>query len=448
MIHREQARRGQTLILMTVFIGFLFAVSALAFDLGFAMLVRAKLVSAVDAATMSAIRFVPQGASAMSAAAQRTFEANLPSGQFLLTNATISAPAMTTSNGSVEVRVAGSVDVPLFFARIFGRDSLTIRTATVTARRDRNVMLVLDYSGSVQPVLGDIKVAAKAFVNSFSDTFDQVGLVIFSTSGRIQVAPQKPFKANLNTQIDAITDQFLTNHTSGLYWAHRALLELPDPIKGLKSNEIVLFTDGEANWFPGQFNVSTAGGCPTSPVSGVIGWRAGGSHYSKVLSLEAPSNFGRPPVTPDCNSWPDGASYLQSIQPIWFPPPASTGTPIFPAGVSLAGFKNGTPDFGSGAVTKAERIQIAKNSADNIARLIRRDAGLSPRIHTIGYQGNEPVRVDVLERIANCDGCPNVDAADAADSSQMKGRFVTATNSAQLLTAFLDVAGFIGRIVQ
>jgi hypothetical protein len=51
---------------------------------------------------------------------------------------------------------------------------MIVAARSTSARRDRNVILVLDYSGSVQPVLGD----------SFSDTSDQVGLVIFSTAGR------------------------------------------------------------------------------------------------------------------------------------------------------------------------------------------------------------------------------------------------------------------------
>jgi hypothetical protein len=73
---------------------------------------------------------------------------------------------------------------------------------------------------------------------------------------------------------------------------------------------------------------------------------------------------------------------------------------------------------------------------------------LNIRIHTIGYEGNDPLQYDVLERLANCDGCTQVDPSDAAGVTQSKGRFVAALNQDDLLSAFLDVAGFIGRITQ
>lgn len=450
MRRAQNTRQGQTIVLMSLFIGFLFAMSSLAFDLGFVMLVRAKLVSAVDAATMSAIRFVPQGTGAMQAAAQRTFEANLPVGQFLLTNPTLNAPTLTTTNGAVQVEISGSVDAPLFFARMFGKDSLTLAARTVTARRDRNIILILDYSGSVDPVLSDIKNAAVTFVNSFSDSYDAVGLAAFSTSGRIVYQPQKNFSGTLPGIINGMQSQRYTNKAAGLYWAYRALLELNDPIKDLKNNEIVFFTDGRANWFPAQFDVSTAGGCPSSPVTGVLGINDGSvsAYRNRVLSMEASSTWDQvPPLTPDCNSWPWGTNYITAIRPTWYPDDTSTGVSIFPGGVSLSGYWAGSPALGPNP-TNNQRRQIAKNVLDNLARLIRKDTTLNPRVHAIGYSGTGGTDVDVLERVANCDGCSFVDAADANDADQAKGRFVLASSSDELLTAFLDVAGFIGRIIQ
>ena len=62
--------------------------------------------------------------------------------------------------------------------------------------------------------------------------------------------------------------------------------------------------------------------------------------------------------------------------------------------------------------------------------------------------GTDPLQYDVLERLANCEGCTRVDPNDAADATQSKGRFVAALNQDELLSAFLDVAGFIGRLVE
>lgn len=451
MPQRNDKRSGQILILFTLFIGFLMGFAAIAFDLAYAMVVRTQLVTALDAATLAAIRAVPQGNAVMQTASQRAFDANLPSGRLMTLNPTLSAPNVTTSAGVVSVQFTASVDAPMFFARWFGRDEMTVSARSTTARRDRNVILVLDYSGSVQPVLSDIRDAAKVFVDSFSDSSDQVGLVIFSTAGRIEYAPRKPFKSDLQTAIDNIQPEHLTNHAAGLYWAYRALLELNDPLKSSKMNEIVLFTDGRANWFPGNFNVNVGAGnnkCLSSPVSGVLGITSSAHYTNRVLSLQAPASPGAPPITPQCPNWARGQNALQSIVPIWTPPASPTAGAIFPGGVPLSGFRNTAPNFNQTNPSNGWRENIAANSVDNLARLIRQDTNLHVRIHTIGYQGTDPLQYDVLERLANCDGCTRVDPNDAADAAQSKGRFVAALNQDELLSAFLDVAGFIGRIVE
>lgn len=448
---RHNSRSGQILILFTLFIGFLMGFAAIAFDLGYAMVVRTQLVTALDAATLAAIRAVPQGNTVMQTASQRAFSANLPSGRLLTLNPTLSAPNITTSAGAISIQFDATVDAPLFFARWFGPEQITVSARSRTARRDRNVILILDHSLSVQGVLPEIQTAAKAFVDSFSDTSDQVGLVIFSTAGRIDYAPQKPFKTGLQAAIDNVKPEYLTNHAAGLYWAYRALLELNDPLKSSKMNEIVFFTDGAANWFPGRFNVSVGTGtnqCLSSPVDGVFG-RTGSAHYTnRVLALEAPPSPAPPPITPACPNWATGRNALLSFQPTWFPPSSPIAGAILPGGVPLAGFRDASPNLTNTNPSLTWRQNIAANSVDNLARLIRKDTTLNARIHTIGYQGTDPLEYDVLERLANCDGCTRVAAADATDVTQAKGRFVAALNQDELLSAFLDVAGFIGRLVE
>ncbi len=290
-------------------------------------------------------------------------------------------------------------------------------------------------------------------MNSFSDTSDQVGLVLFSSAGRIDVPPQKPFKSALNAAIDNVQTEFTTNHAAGLYWAYRALLELNDPRKAQKLNEIVFFTDGRTNWFPGSFNVRQGSGsneCLSTPVDGVYGYSWGRAHYNnRVLSLQAPASPTPPPITPNCPNWAQGQNALLSIRPTWLPPASPIAGVIAPAGVPMAGFRNRSPDLNRTTVPNEGWAEnIGANVTDNLARTIRQDPSLDIRIHTIGYQGDGALLVDVLERLANCDGCTQVDPVDAADTRQSKGRFVAADAEDELLSAFLDVAGFIGRIVE
>jgi len=441
----NDSKKGQTIVLMTLFIGFLFGMSALAFDIGYAMMVRAKLVSAVDAATMAAIRFVPQGTGPMQVAATRTFNANLPAGLLLAKNPAIVTPQLTPVNGAIQVQVTGTADIPTFFARMFGKTALTVNATTTTSRRDRNVMLILDYSGSVTPVLSEIKTAANTFVNSFSEQYDNVGVSIFSRSGRLEYFPQKPFKTTLNTKINSISGSTWTNHAIGLYYAYQAMLDLNDPIKHLKNNEFVFFTDGRANYFPVQFNVVSWANCPGATISGSKRYVNGvyGDSSSTVWSMETRDPPYDPLSTPECNGW--NRNWREGIRTTWYPPLTATGQALAPNGVSMGGFKLASPPALPG---NSNRRKIAANVVDNLARIVRQDQRIKARIHTIGYQGDGTILSDVMERVANCDGCANVSAADANDNSQKKGRFVAANSADELLVAFLDVAGFIGRIIE
>ena len=120
----------------------------------------------------------------------------------------------------------------------------------------------------------------------------------------------------------------------------------------------------------------------------------------------------------------------------------------------MLGFANGNPNLGDSAPTstytydppRALREQIAENVTDNLSRAIWQDPAFDIRIHSIGFDGDAGLNLAVLQRMANCESCASVAAADANDTSQSKGRFVYAANSADLMDAFLDVAGYIARI--
>ena len=288
--NRNQTTRGQIILLFALFIGFLLGFAALAFDMAYAMVVRAQLVTALDASTLAAIRYAADGPSSMNEAAQRTFSANLPAGRLLVANPTLSFPTVTPDNGTTLVTFTGSAEIPTFFARWFGTDGMTINAQTTAARRDRNIVLVLDYSGSVQPVFGDIKTAAKAFINTFSDTTDQVGLVAFSTAGRIEYPLQRPFKSDLNAIIDNLQSETYTNHSMGMYYAYRSMLELNDLLKDVKLNEIVLFTDGRANWFPdGLMSRSAHARSPSSTACTALAAATTATGCSRKLRLPRPA---------------------------------------------------------------------------------------------------------------------------------------------------------------
>lgn len=120
----------------------------------------------------------------------------------------------------------------------------------------------------------------------------------------------------------------------------------------------------------------------------------------------------------------------------------------------MTGYANASPNLGDSTPSstytydpgRTLREQISENVTDNLARAIRQDPAFDIRIHSIGFAGDEGLNVAVLQRMANCEDCAGVASSDATDTSQSKGRFVYAEDSADLMDAFLDVAGYIARI--
>lgn len=265
----QKRTKGQVILLFTLFVGFLFSFAALGFDLAYIYVVKAQAVTATDAAALAAVRAFPQGPTVMQNAASYTFAANFPSTKLMVGSPTISTPTTANADGMTTVTVTGSVDAPTFFARWLGKDKVNISTTTAAARRDRNIVLVLDRSDSLGATFrNDVIPAAKAFIDSFSDTSDQVGLVLFSRSTYTEFAPQTNFKTAINAILDntSMTTRPGTNHTQGLYEGFRYLADLTDPIKDKKMNELVFFTDGRAYSWPATWDVDTgSGGCRRTP---------------------------------------------------------------------------------------------------------------------------------------------------------------------------------------
>lgn len=171
--HRR--RRGTTLVLsallMIVFMAFL----AFSIDVGYMCLARAQLGRAVDAAALAGASALVDGQDAAEAQAVEYLvrnpvgtnaiiaEADLPElkNEFLLrygdhmqvsagtwdpTTRTLNTAASTPS--ALKVSIAYP-DLPFFFARALGYDTFTVQQEAVAMFQPRDIMLVLDFSGSM-----------------------------------------------------------------------------------------------------------------------------------------------------------------------------------------------------------------------------------------------------------------------------------------------------------
>jgi Flp pilus assembly protein TadG len=120
--HRHSlSERGQSLVLITVFMMSLLGMAAMAIDAGSWYQDRRHLQDDADAAALAGAAYIPSGTA--SASATTNFNKNKLSGE----TATVTLPAADT------VTVTASYPAASYFAKLFGITSATI-TATATAK--------------------------------------------------------------------------------------------------------------------------------------------------------------------------------------------------------------------------------------------------------------------------------------------------------------------------
>jgi Flp pilus assembly protein TadG len=155
----------------------------LAIDASFLYMVKARLSAAADAAALAAARNLNVGISMadqeVSARNRATafFNANFPDNYLRTENKSITVSVAETGTRVRTVRVDASVIGNTWFMRYLGFDNLPINTTSTASRRDVNLILVLDRSGSMQNSSScePMKSAAQTFVNGFANERDRIG---------------------------------------------------------------------------------------------------------------------------------------------------------------------------------------------------------------------------------------------------------------------------------
>jgi hypothetical protein len=277
--------RGQVILLIAMLSTLLIALAGLAVDLVLAYAVKTFLATATDAAAMGGVRALERGASyseqtsEVNRVTQMLFKSNFPNGLLLTgksakleqsvsiaaSNMDPSAPGMfeldsTLQPGIREIRVRSIAKAPTFFMRYFGMDSVTVRSSAYAARRDVNVMVVLDRSASLKNVgaWDDVQRAAIEFVKKFDNNRDRVGLVTFGTGANVDYPLKTGFKtANVVMNLilaQTVPNSAYTNSALGMWLAYSELMRVNDPYA---LNTIVFFTDGQPSAFSATFKVNS-----------------------------------------------------------------------------------------------------------------------------------------------------------------------------------------------
>ncbi len=305
-LYRKGAKRGErgaTIILFT-FTMFLVVIPliGLAIDGSIVMWEKARLTTAVDAAALAAGRSLSAGLTLQqqqntaTSIGQNYFQANFQPGQMgtAVTNSG-GEPSISFSQDSTGLRrisVQANITVPLFFMRLLNFNTASLQAIGQASRKDVNVMLVLDRSGSMarSNSCGPMIAAAQSFVNMFVDGRDSLGLVTFTRTANIDSPASTTFRSNISNQLSQLVCAGGTNSAWGLGLAY-------DEIKRLNlqgaSNVIVFFSDG----WPSALRFSAVNGYQNAllPMRNQPADDGDTRYYSTSTSTE--STFAHSPCT-------------------------------------------------------------------------------------------------------------------------------------------------------
>ncbi|NYE61652.1 Flp pilus assembly protein TadG [Duganella sp. 1224] len=267
----QHAQRGGITVMVIISLTTLLAVVGLAFSAGLSYMVRSKLNAATDAAGLAAARAISNGTTQADqianakAAGQRFFYANFPS-NYLMSSATLNDIGVSFSGSEATVTVSASANLPTALFGGFGAGALAPAVLTETKRKDLDMVVVMDTSGSLSGSAANVRSSAVTFLNQFNVTRDRVGLVHFAF-GSIVDDPIRPIargfdRTSMTNHIKAYAFSGSTASAEGMYTARQQINSVPTAnLNRSNMRVIVFFSDGAPNSFGAYLNWKTAGYC-------------------------------------------------------------------------------------------------------------------------------------------------------------------------------------------
>lgn len=259
----SKREKGIAVMLTAIMLMFTIPFVGLSIDAGAVYMVKARLQAASDAAALAAARSLNLG---MTLAEQETnararavayYQTNFPTEYMGSTNSQIETEFAMLNASTVEVRVTTRVDTPLYFMRILGLEQSTIRALGTATRRNVNLYLILDRSGSMSGApCTAMKTAAQTFTNYFAAGRDQLGLISFNGAWRLNYMATPNFKTapTINSAIAALSCSGTTGTAQAIWKGYEHLIALAQP---LALNVLVFFTDGQPNGIAARYPIKT-----------------------------------------------------------------------------------------------------------------------------------------------------------------------------------------------
>ncbi len=477
ILSNKPRQRGSAMVLFSVVLVFvLLPIVGLAIDSGIAYVIKTKLAAAVDAAALAGARSLSIGETAdqqqtaVVNTMQAYFSANFPPG-LLNAQASIMPNPNPISEPSTHVRtvsIQGTAQSPLYFLSIFGQRQLTVAASAQAARRDVNVVMVLDRSGSMAAsgVCTTMKSSATNFVNMFSNGRDRLSLITFKGSGNVDF-PNKAlgqdslyFQPTIVNTISQLQCAANTGSAQALTLAHQQFLDSSGNLLYPGALNVVLFfTDGQPNGVAAYFPIATGSRCTpnTGTIEGFISdGGSGNGVYSTSPTPISDTSEALTKTPKGCSFQPNSAgnvakdvAYIGTQQLAPQPPPDQSSiayalTALIPGtwqdeygDVISPGYKKLPIYPATIPVTSANSDATSWNAADYAASRLRQDGIV---IYCIGE--SKSVDSVFLKRVAN-----TLDST-SYNPSQQTGLYVYSPDGGQLASAFQTIASQILRISQ
>ena len=450
---RRPQQRGIAVFVFALCLIAIVPVMGLAIDVAVLYMAQSKLSAGADAAVLAAARGLSRGSDSSAQQANAVtvatnyINAAFPTG-FLGSSGLTSATTITLQANQRTVTTTASVTVPLMFMRWVGPSTSIVRALATATRRDVNVMLVIDRSGSLQNSgsCTPMKAAAAAFVGQFALGRDNLGLVTFNSASRVDFAPSQSF-SSVATTINALTCIGGTNSGQGLFQGYQQLVSLNQPTA---LNVILFFTDGNPTHTTISSYIKSTSSCASKNTwrTGVIGANAvnPSGFYDPLAPIQPTS------ATPGPVSGSSGCAYSSNSNSVASDISTVDVLDVFGNSIS-AGSATGYGSISySGSnivIDRTNMLSVAENTTFNAAKRIRQGATTNGSslagvyIYSIGLgTATEPPDAAILRDVANDLTARNF------DSNIRAGLYVEAPSAADLNPAFQRVASEVLRLAQ
>jgi Flp pilus assembly protein TadG len=253
----------QVAVLLAMCLPLLLLFSALAVDIGFAYVTKARLSKSVDAACLTAMKNLSQGQTTARTLALSSFTANYGTSGLDTNSPVVNVSFTTNTAGQTLVGVTATATIRTFFMRLLPQFQTISVANTAQATRGKLIMtVVLDRSGSMTSNGGSTALppAVTMFVNLFDNAADEVAMTSFASNATTDVAINYNFKTPVTNATNAMSYGGGTFGPGGLTLAQTQ----NDSVTILPGQNVVkvtlYFTDGYVNTIQ---NTLSCNGVPT-----------------------------------------------------------------------------------------------------------------------------------------------------------------------------------------